>query len=257
MAGDVAGPGQAFDRQLLTEVGHGDLPYWNPVTPSAVAAMLDGLALTPAARVLDVGCGRGGILLEALRRSGASGVGVDSNRRAITFARAAARDLPAGRPVFHAEPFAAAAFPPRSFDAVVCVGSLHAAGGLDAALPAFDALLATKGRMLIGEGYWKRQPDPAYLAHIGASADEMSSHQGNLAAMRAAGFSAVATRMTTPAEWEAYETGYRDRVLDWTAARPGDNAAQAMRAHVLHWHDGYQRWGHDTMGFALYLLQRM
>lgn len=257
MPGEAGGGRPAFDRQLLTEVGHGDLPYWNPVTPIAIEPMLDGLALRASSLALDVGCGRGGMLIEALRRSGARGVGIDSNARAIAVARReAARLLPTGSAEFRAERFDAAALAPATFDAILCVGSLHAAGGLDAAMASFGTLLAKSGRMLVGEGHWARPPDPAYLAHIGASADEMDSHAGNLARMRAAGFRALATRTTTPGEWDAYEAGYRDRVLAWAASRPDDRAVQAMRTHVLHWHEGYRRWGHDTMGFSLYLLQR-
>ncbi len=252
-----AAPRAAFDRSRLTEIGHGDLPYWNPVATDALEAMLGRLELATDARVLDVGCGRGRMLIESLRGSGASGVGVDIHVRAISAAReAAARLLPAGAAVFRAEPFDAAAFTPASFDAILCVGALHAAGGLDAALGSFSALLAPRGRMLIGEGCWLHPPAPAYLAHIGAARDEMMSHAANLERMRAHGFEVTEVRATGAAEWEAYETGYRDRVLAWTAAHAAAPGAAAMRAHVLHWHEGFRRWGHDTMGFTLYLLRR-
>jgi len=242
----------AFDRQRLTEIGHGDAPHWNPVSPAVLADMLDGLALGPGDRVLDVGCGRAGALIGLLARSGATGIGVDANARAIAQARAdAARRLPGDTLTLRAEPFDAGAFEPGAFAAILCVGASHAAGGFTRALQTFAALLAPGGRLLLGEGYWRRDPDADYLAWIGADRDEMLTWDATRAAIGAAGFEMTGAHTTTDDEWDAYENGYRDRVLAHAAAHPDEAGAQAMATHVRRWHEGYRRWGWTTMGFAL------
>lgn len=71
----------------------------------------------------------------------------------------------------------------------------------------------------------------------------------------AAGFEVTAMHVTSDAEWTAYETAYRDRIVAHADAHPDDAEAQAMRAHVLHWHEGFRRWGHHTFGFAVYVLR--
>jgi SAM-dependent methyltransferase len=247
----------AFDRQRLTLIGHGIMPWWNPVSEAAVDRLGAELDLAPGRRVLDVGCGRGGMLIRLLEASGAAGAGVDANAAAIARARASATArLAPGQSEFHAEPFDPARFAAATFDAALCVGSTHAMGGLWRALTILGSLTSPAGRLLIGEGFWRQEPAAAYLEHIGGTPDEMTSLAGTAAVMRSAGFGVARIEETTDAEWDRYERGYLANVEAHAAAHPDDPEALAMRVHVRAWHDGYLRWGRDTMGFALFLLRR-
>lgn len=59
-----------------------DVPY-EPSSPRAIAAMLELAQLRPNDVVYDLGCGDGRVVIEAVRQSGAQGVGVDLDPKLI------------------------------------------------------------------------------------------------------------------------------------------------------------------------------
>src|SRR4051812_27659787 len=153
-----------MDRARISALTHGDLPFHNPLSAARVDEALERSELRPGARVLDVGCGAGELLVRAAERFGATGFGFDTAPVQVDGARrrAAARAPDAGLE------FALADDGSTGYDLVACIGSMHAVeGGL--------AELAGRGRaVLVGDGFWRRRPEPAYLEALGgASEDEL------------------------------------------------------------------------------------
>lgn len=64
-----------------------DVPY-EPSSPQAIAAMIELAQPRPTDVVYDLGCGDGRVVIEAVRRSGARGVGVDLDPQLIRQANA-------------------------------------------------------------------------------------------------------------------------------------------------------------------------
>jgi len=250
-------PGSPADRRRFSLLGHEGMDLWNPLPRDAALRLADAIPLGPSARVLDVGCGPAALLVRLLERSGARGVGVDVADEALAIARTHAQGrVDPSRLELRAEPFDAAAFDAQSFDAALCIGSSHAAGGLAGTLRAFRRLLAANGAALVGEGHWMREPDPAYLAFLGATRDELTDHAGNLAAAEREGFEVVESVVTDRVSFDAYEDRYAGNVARFVAAHPSDPDADAFASRIAAWRDAYGRWGRDTLGFALYSLRR-
>lgn len=187
-------------------------------------------------RVLDLGCGSGE-LLHGL--APAEGLGVDLDVAAVATARGGA---PVGLRFVAGD---ARAVPPEgTWDLVICLGSTHAFGDGDAALPAAAAALAAHvrpgGTVVVGEGF-QRQPLPdGYRAVLGEPTGIERTHAGNVAALEAAAPLRVVHALTaSEAEWDAFE---------WAHFRRRGNVA---------WRDAWLRWGRDTMGFGLYLAERI
>ncbi|MHC4925387.1 MAG: SAM-dependent methyltransferase, partial [Planctomycetota bacterium] len=57
-------------------------------------------------------------------------------------------------------------------------------------------------------------------------------------------------------EWDGFEGRILENRERWCAAHPDDEDARAALERSRSWNDAQQRWGRDTMGFALYLFKK-
>lgn len=246
-----------IDHQRYSAIAHGELIYWNPIDPERLGAWLGQLPLGPGSRALDVGCGRGALLLDIAARHGCQGVGVDSHPAAIEHARAASARQPDSAAIeWICGPFDVAAQAPASFDLVACLGAGHACGGFAQALETLTPLLIPGGQLLVGEGFWAREPDPGYLAFLGAGPDDLLTHEGNRQLAEQGGLVCRRSHAASPAEWSHYEDTYAANVVAHVAAHPDDPEAATMTERIDAWRDAYLRWGRQTLGFGLYLFEK-
>ena len=106
----------------------------SPLSSQKAKRLVALLELSPDSRVLDVGCGRGEFLVNALETSGARGIGVDTSAECNAAAReSAAARLAAGQCEFREGRIQSESFEAGSFDAAMCIGSTHAYGEGDTA----------------------------------------------------------------------------------------------------------------------------
>ena len=200
---------------------------------------------------MDIGCGKGDLLVRLAHR-GLTGEGLDRNRWFLAdAARLAAAAGVAERLTWTLTPDAPLAVVPRG-DVVACVGA-GAALGEPADVPRrVREALDVGGLALLGEGFWSRPPEPAWMAEFGIAPGEMEDLAGTVARVAAAGFEPLATLVASTAGWDAYEAAYADGLAGAAASMPDadpDRALLVERAAFMR--DTYARWRRDAMGFVL------
>jgi SAM-dependent methyltransferase len=207
---------------------------------------------------VDVGCGKGEILIRVAERWSATGVGVDPALPFLEEAHEAAeRRVGAGRLEFLATTAEEAELEPGSFDLAINVGASHAYGGYRHAPAALAQLVRPGGQVLYGEGFWRRDPIPEYLAALGAEADELPHYGGLAHAGDAAGLEPTYIAVSSEDDWDRYEWGLRHNVERYVAEHPGEPGIDGL----LEWsRAARERYtgpgGRDTLGFALVLFRR-
>ncbi|MDT0379513.1 class I SAM-dependent methyltransferase [Streptomyces sp. DSM 42041] len=241
-----------MERTRISALAHTHHPIAAPLADAVVAGLLERALPPGEGRVLDLGCGGATWLRRGLDlRPGLHAVGVDLDAQTVERARRdAAADGLGDRLALHAadaREFAA----DRSFDSVLCVGATHAFGGLLPTLAAARRHLAPGGTVLVGDGFWEREPDRRTL-DVGFAADEYADLATTVDRVTAAGWTPVYGHTSTAEEWDDYEWSWTGSLAAWALDNDADAALEAATRHRDEWLHGYR----GTLGFVTLVLRR-
>ena len=244
-----------MERQRISAIAHRDHPIAAPLDPDSADRLVRWGLPVGDERVLDLGCGRGAWLELAVNgRPDVQAVGVDLDAEVIE----AARKALAGENVELEVGDAAAFTSEEPFELVLCMGATHAFGGLLRTLEAARRHLAPGGAVLVGDGYWEREPGPAALEIFGdgSGTDPYTDLAATVDHVVQAGWTPVFGYTSTAAELDEYEWCWTGTLSEWALDHPEDPdspaALKAARVHREEWLHGYR----GTFGFVSLLLRR-
>jgi cyclopropane fatty-acyl-phospholipid synthase-like methyltransferase len=227
---------------IYTAVGHRDLSILNPLSGDAFDRAIETLALNRESRVIDFGCGKGDLLRRIVAKFGCHAEGVDISSQFIDEAREA---LPSGK--FVVADASTYRFEP-GYDVAACIGATHALGGTTDALNVLTRAVRPHGVVLLGEGYWRKEPEPEYLEATGIRREEMLPLDMTIALAWARKLALRETFVATESDFMRYETAHAKAI-----AAHGDDA---MKLRSRAWHTAFEKWGRSTMGFALFVFEK-
>lgn len=245
-----------IDRHQISALAHADHPIAAPLSDESVVRLLARALGSGGGYVLDLGCGTGQWLVRAASaRPGVSGLGVDLDAGAIARGREIVQSEGlAGRIELRAADAGEVALD-RPADCVLSVGAAHAFGGLLPTLAAVRPHLAARGTVVIGDGFWERDPTDAVLA-VGFEHDEFSDLATTVDRVTAAGWAPIYAHVSTPAEWDDYEWSWSGSLTQWALDQDGTpDSAEALTAaqdHRREWLRGYR----GVLGFVTFVLRR-
>ena len=246
-----------MNRDRLSAIAHRNHPVAAPLSDAAVESLLQRVAAREPRRILDVGCGSAQWLVRLLELvPSAAGVGVDLSTDATTAAMALAESRGVtDRIEIRCQD--AGQIGEEQYDALLCIGSTHALGGLQPTLQALHARAADGGTMLVGDGFWEQPPQQAALDSLGATTDEFPSYAELAAIVESSGWAPLHIHVSTPAEWDDYEWSWVSTLAGWARRHPQDpDAADATafaRQHQEQWLSGYR----GTLGFATVVAEKI
>ena len=218
--------------------------------------MIELLDLPAGARVLDIGCGKGEVLVRLAERHGIEGTGVDLSPFCVREARArAAIRLPHGGILVVEADGAAYAAEAETFDLAICLGESFIFGGHRGTLRALRRFVRPGGLVMAGEPFWRRPPEPTHVEASGYSADLFATHAGNVAIAEEEGLTPLYTLVSSADEWDRY-LGFQWRAAEqYAAANPDDPDVPELLARQRRHRDLYLRWERETLGWAVYLFR--
>lgn len=246
-----------MDSWKFYDITHRDHVYCNPLSSAKFEEIVEAARLPSGARVLDVACGKAELLVRLAERYAISGVGVDISPFCVRDAKAkAAARVPRLDLTFLEMDGARYDGPRESFDLAMCVGAGWIWGGYRGTLRALQRFVRPGGLLLIGQPYWRRPPDPAYLETEQRSGDTIATHRGNISLALEEGLTLLFVIASSEDDWDRYKS------LQWQAAErfahghPEDPDVPEILELVRAGREVYLRWGRDTMGWSLYLFRR-
>lgn len=234
------------------------LHYWGPISTAKMESVVDILNLPKSAQVVDVGCGRGELLLRLAERFGVSVVGLDQSRAALALAKGAfaARAPQAKAEWIEGAVVDSSAVTPASFDLVSWIGGPYVGGSLETTIEALESWLRPGGYLLVGHGFWKQAPPADYLAATGILADEFGEHHETIALGESHGLRLQTCVVSNRDEWDHFEGTILANSERWAFEHPKDPDPSGRLQQRRDWGLAQQRWGRDTMGFGLYLFRK-
>ena len=233
-----------MERRDWTVVAHSGMEIMNPLPAAKLDEAIDALGDVNGSTAIDLGCGKGA-LLGRLNDAYVRGVGVDLSPVLLDEARVRAPDfdlVEADVRTFETS---------DTFDIAASIGSPATLGQL-------AARVRPGGQILYGDGYWRREPSAAYLAALGTTRDELTDYAGVFAAAADHGLEPRYAVTASVDDFDRYE---------WRRSLNGERYAAAHRdepgvEEFLAWiRNGRRRYvelgGRDTLGFGLFLLERV
>ena len=245
-----------MERADWSLAAHAGMAFMNPLDPARVDEVIGMLELGRDARVLDAGCGKGELLVRIAERWGCGGIGIERHPALVEEARrvAAARAPGAGLE-FAAGDFDPSDVEPASLDLAMSVGALP--GGYDEVLGTLAGLARPGGLVLLGEGYWRREPSPDYLAALGATRQDIGEYADVVAAGQRAGLVPLYAVASTTEDWDRYEWRWALNGERHAALHGGEPGIDDFLAWIRAGRDRYVRvGGRDTLGFGLFLFAK-
>jgi cyclopropane fatty-acyl-phospholipid synthase-like methyltransferase len=240
---------------------HEDLTFHGPLSEERAERLIRSLHPLDDAHVVDVGCGWAEFLLRTLEAAPtATGTGVDLDATAIAHAqaRAAARGLAERVSLEVAD--VAQWQPGRPVDAIIVNGASQVWGGdplehTANALTAAKQLLRPGGKLLLGEGFWEREPTDEQLAAMPIPRDQYGSLADLVDLAHEHGFRLLAVEQANLDEWDVFENGHALAWERWLRDNPDSEHADEIRAKA-DTHRAYRLRGwRGTLGLAYLTLQ--
>jgi SAM-dependent methyltransferase len=243
-----------MDSWKFYGITHSDHVFCNPLGSDRVDELIELLGLPARARVAEAACGKGELLVRLAERYEVVGVGVDISPWEVPVARAriTARAPSSCLEIVEA---AAAAYPfePGSSDLAICLGGSWIWGGHRETLAALARIARPGGLVLVGEPYWRREPDPEYLAAAGLQREDFGTHAGNVAAGTDLGLTFLFAMPSREDEWDRYEMLQVRAAERYALDHPDDPDVHELLERMRRGRDAYLRWGRDTLGWSVYL----
>ncbi|MGW2522354.1 SAM-dependent methyltransferase [Streptomyces sp. NPDC001617] len=242
-----------MNREQISAIAHADHPIKSPLDDDSVRRLLERGVPRGDERVLDLGCGAGEWLLRALAtRPQLHAEGVDISEDALAQASQAASHLGVQeRLVLHHQE-AANFVSSHSFDLVLSVGATHAFGGLLPTLAAARKHLAPGGRVLIGEGFWDREPSQEAVEMLGDFTDLATT----VDRIVADGWIPVDGHVSTRRELDDYEWACWGSLASWALDHPADPDSSQVLATANARRSEWLRVYRDTWGFVSLVLRQ-
>ncbi|MFI5750633.1 SAM-dependent methyltransferase [Streptomyces sp. NPDC051644] len=242
-----------MNREQISRLAHADHPIKSPFDDESVRQLLERGVPHGDERVLDLGCGSGEWLLRALNtHPHLLAEGVDNSEDALRQASEAASHLGVRTRLALHHQEAADFRSTHSFDLVLSVGATHAFGGLLSTLAAARKHLAPGGRVLIGEGFWEREPSPEAVEMLGDFTDLATT----LDRVVADGWTPVHGHISTRRELDDYEWACWGALASWALDHPADPDSSQVRETAATRRTEWLRVYRDMWGFVGLVLRR-
>lgn len=248
-----------MDMWKFFDITHREHILCNPMSLEKLDQLIALLPLKPGARVLDIATGKGEFLIRlAERYRQMTGTGIDISPHCIADVRRKHQQRVPDVRLNYLEMDGARYVPEtmESHDLVACIGASWIFGGHRETLKSLQKIAAPASWIVVGEPYWRHQPQPEYLEAIGMTGSDLGTHSQNAEAGREHGLELVYTLVSNQDDWDRYEGLQWYAAETWAGDHRDDPDVETVLKRVRESKAAYLRWGRETLGWAVYIFRK-
>ncbi len=248
----------SLDPHPSVLIAYREMEFCNPLSPALLDRVLETARLAKGASALDLGCGNAAMSIHLAEKHALNVEAIERSPAvtAIAEARLQGRGAP-GAVRLHQTTSRDFLSGGAQFDLIVCAGASGVVEGSPepaAILAALRPHVKPGGFLLWADPFWKREPDPMFVAMLGGLA-AYKSHAENIAAGEAAGLTPYYAGVSPDQDWDDYTWRMTAAIEHWLAEHPDDPGAASVRQRGAFLRMAYIAQGRDTLGFGVYLFR--
>jgi len=247
-----------MDKWKFFNITHREHILCNPMNLEKFEQLITLLRLKPGAHVLEIAAGKGEFIIRLAERYQITGIGIDLSPYCIADTQKKYQARVPDAQLRFLEMNGAEYVPEtsESFDLVACIGASWIYGGHRGTLKALYKMAARESWIVVGEPYWRQEPEGEYLEAIGEARNTYGTHYENVEAGQEYGLEAVYTLVSSQDDWDRYEGLQWYAAEAWASDHPDDPDVEAVLKRVRESKAAYLRWGRDTLGWAIYVFKK-
>ncbi|MEC3884905.1 class I SAM-dependent methyltransferase [Halobacillus sp. HZG1] len=248
-----------MDSNKFSSVGHKNHSFYNPISPSKLDEVIKLLSLTEKDKVIDVGAGKGELLLRISENYNSHCTAIEQfgDFTEQLKENAKNRGVLNNITVIKEDANSALKTLDNEFNLGICIGSSHALGGYRNTIESLKKMVAKGGYILLGELYWRKKPDEEYLTEFGVEENEILYHPQNIFTAEEYALIPLWSTVANEDDFDAYEWLYSKSIEDYCYDNPEDPDCSAMLKRIRNWRTMYLKWGRETLGFGIYLFRNV
>ena len=171
-----------MDRWKYFDITHREHVLCNPMSVEKFEELIALLRLEPGAQVLDIATGKGEFIIRLAERYEIEGIGIDLSPYFVSDAEEKYKERIPDAKLTFLEMYGADYKPEesKSFDLVACIGASWIYGGHEGTLKALNEMAAPGSWVVVGEPYWRQEPEAEFLEAIGEEQSTFGMHYENV-----------------------------------------------------------------------------
>lgn len=247
-----------MDLWKFFDITHREHVFCNPMSEVKFDTLISLLRVKQGAKVLEIATGKGEFILRLAEKYGIEGIGIDISPFFIQTVKEKQQNRIPNASLTFLQMDGANYTPEENhyFDLVACIGASWIYKGHEGTLKALMKMAAPGGWIVVGEPYWRQEPNAEYLTAIGEERNTFGTHYENVKVGEKLGLSLLYTVVSNQDDWDEYEGLQLYAAMKWAGENPNDPDVDEVMKRVQQSKENYLRWGRDTFGWAIYVFRK-
>jgi len=247
-----------MDNWKYYDIIHRYHAIMNPVDEAKLDLLFDLLRLGPKSKIIDIGSGKGEMLIRLAEKYSVKGIGIDKSPYSIRDAEKRKKERLPGADLKFLEMDGASYKPDEGqlADLSMCIGASWIYDGYRNTIRALSRMTKPLGYVMSGEPYWRKEPPEEYLKVEAFPKSLFDTHVGNATSGEKEGLRLIYTLDSSEESWDRYEGLHWYAADKFAASNPDDPDLEELLKRVSKFKESYLKWGRECLGWAIYLFRK-